>query len=99
MSDILKIYKTLLCKLDVLKGSSSGISISAIGVITPHLKTVMEKNCQVAEKMRTICMNKKKTYLTMTRTIRLPFRVKSVKIVCHDFISSAEKFRTVKIRT
>ena len=44
MSHILKIYKTLLRKLNVLKGSSSGISISAMGVIRAHLKTPMEKN-------------------------------------------------------
>ena len=33
-----------------LKGSSSGISISAMRVILVHLKTLMERNHQVAEK-------------------------------------------------
>ena len=32
-----------------LEGSSSGISISAMGVIPAHLKTTMERNYQVAE--------------------------------------------------
>ena len=50
MSHILKIYKTPLCKLNVLKGFSSGISTSAMGVIPAHLKTLMERNYQVAEK-------------------------------------------------
>ena len=34
----------------VLKGSSSGISISAVGVIPAHLKTLMERNYQVGKK-------------------------------------------------
>ena len=33
-----------------LKGSSTEISISAMGVIPPHLKTLMERNYEVAEK-------------------------------------------------
>ena len=33
-----------------LKGSSSGISVSTMGVIPAHLKTFMERNYQVAEK-------------------------------------------------
>ena len=40
-------------------------------------------------------MNKKK-FLTIMRKIRLPFRVKTVKIVYYDFSSTAKKFRTVK---
>ena len=50
-------------------------------------------------------MNKKKTFLTMMRTIRLPFQVKSVKIVYYDFLSTANKiadrktFGIQKIRT
>ena len=43
-------------------------------------------------------MNKKKTFLTMI-TIRLPYRVKTVKIAFHDFLSTAKKIWTVKIRT
>ena len=50
MSHILKIYKTLLCKLHVFKGSSSGISISVMGVIPAQLKTLMERNYNIAEK-------------------------------------------------
>ena len=33
----------------LLKGSSSGISISVMGVTPAHLKTLMERNYQVAE--------------------------------------------------
>ena len=43
-------------------------------------------------------MNKKKTFLTMI-TIRLPFRVKTVKIIFYDFLSTAKKFRMAKIWT
>ena len=32
----------------------------------------------------------KKTFLTMMRTIQLPFRVKTVKIVYYDFLSTAK---------
>ena len=34
-----------------LKGFSSGISISSMGVIPSRLKTLMERNHKVAEKM------------------------------------------------
>ena len=36
-------------------------------------------------------MNKKKTFSTMMRTIRLPFQVKTVKRVFHDILSAAKK--------
>ena len=41
-------------------------------------------------------MNKKKTFLTMMRTIRLPFLVKTVKIIYCDVLSAAKRFLTVK---
>ena len=46
----MRIYETLLCTLNVLKGSSSENFISAMGVIPAHLKTFMEKNYESAEK-------------------------------------------------
>ena len=46
----LKISKRYCVSLTFLKGSSSGISISAMGVISSHLETLMERNYLVAEK-------------------------------------------------
>ena len=36
-----------------------------------HLKTLIERNYQVAKKERMICMNKKKTFVTIMRMIPL----------------------------
>ena len=54
----------------LIKGSSSGISISAMGVIPAYLKTPKKRNYQVAEKEEDdLHEQKKKTFLTMMRTI------------------------------
>ena len=50
MSHMMKIYRTLLCNLNVFKRIPYQESFSAIGVIPAHLKTLMERNYQVVEK-------------------------------------------------
>ena len=50
MSNILKIYNTSLCKLNILKDSSLGISISTTRVTPAYLNTLMERDYQVAGK-------------------------------------------------
>ena len=50
MSHILKIYKMLLCKLDVFKKVLIGNLYFCNGAIPSHLKKVTERNYQVAEK-------------------------------------------------
>ena len=54
MSNILKIYKTLLCQLNILKDSSLGISISTTRVISAHLNTLIERDYQVAGKEKDV---------------------------------------------
>ena len=41
-------------------------------------------------------MKKKKTTFLTMRTIRLPFRVKTVKIACYDFFKYCKKISDVK---
>ena len=51
MSHIMKIYKTLLCNLNVfLKKDSHQESVSEMGVIPAHLKTLIERSYQVVRK-------------------------------------------------
>ena len=49
MSHVMKIYKTLLCNPNVFKRIPIR-NVSAVGVISVHLKTLIERNYQVVEK-------------------------------------------------
>ena len=61
-------------------------------VIPAHLRTLTERKYQVAEKEKDIFDDDEDV-------IQLPFRVKAVRIVYYNFLSTAGKFRTVKIQT
>ena len=64
----------------LLTGPSPGISVSAMGVIPAHLRTLKGRSYQVAEKEEDDLHEQEDIFLTIG-TIRLPFRVKTVKIV------------------
>ena len=61
------------------EGSSSGISISAMGVIPVSLKTLIERNYQVAEKKEDDLHEQEEEILMIMRTIWLPFRIETVE--------------------
>ena len=62
-----------------------------MGVIPVHLKTLMEKYYQLAEKEQDDLHEQEKTFLTVMRTIRLPFLVKTVKIIYCDVFKCCKK--------
>ena len=60
-----------------------------MGEIPANLKILMERNYQVAERD----LNEyEEGFLTMMRTIRLPFLVKTNRIFYHDCLNTAKKF-------
>ena len=68
-----------------------------MGVIPAHLTTFMERNYQVAEKDEDDLHEQEVDILTMMRTTRQPFRVKTVRIVYYEFLSTSKINVDVKI--
>ena len=89
MSLILKIYKTLLGKLNVFKR----VLIRNLYFCNGSRPFISEDNYgKELKKRTTICMNKKKTFLMMRRTIQLLFRIKTVKIILLYFLVLLKNF-------